>query len=71
MPGWVGPPPIIYRPSPEAKTPYVVTAADGMKRQDWMSLATNAGMWEHVVEAPGAVLNGGKQALYAVLGSVW
>jgi hypothetical protein len=36
-----------------------------------MFLATTTGMWEHVVEAPGAVLNGGKQALHAVLGSVW
>jgi hypothetical protein len=71
LPGWVGSPPITYRPSPKARTPYIVAPADGMKRQDWMSLAANAGMWEHVVEAPGAVLNGGKQALYAVLGSVW
>jgi hypothetical protein len=70
MPGWVGSSPI-NRPNPEARTPYVVAPADGMKRQDWMSLAATTGLWEHVVEAPGAVLNGGKQALYAVLGSVW
>jgi len=29
------------------------------------------GTWERVVEAPNAVLDGGKQALYGVLDSIW
>jgi hypothetical protein len=70
-PVWVGPPPVIYGPSPEAKTPYAVDPADGMKRRDWMSSADRSGIWERVVEAPGAVLDGGKQALYGILDSVW
>jgi hypothetical protein len=71
VPVWVCPPPIIYGPGPEARAPYAIDPADGMKRQDWMSLAATTGMREHVVEAPGAALNGGKQALYAILDSVW
>jgi hypothetical protein len=69
-PVWAGPPPIVYGPNPEAQTPSGVDVADGMKRRDWMSSATMSGIWEHVVEAPGAVLDGGKQALHGILGSV-
>jgi hypothetical protein len=36
-----------------------------------MSLAAVPGIWERVVDAPGAVLNGGKRALYGILDSVW
>lgn len=67
-PVWVGPPPVIYGTGPAVRAPYVVGPAQGMKRQDRMSLATMTG-W--VVEAPGAVLNGGKQALYGILDTVW
>jgi hypothetical protein len=67
----IGPPPIIYGPSPEARAPYGAGLADGMKRQDRISLAAITGTWQRVVNAPGAVLNGGKQALYGILDSVW
>jgi hypothetical protein len=34
-------------------------------------MASVRGAWERVVDAPGAVLNGGRQALYGVLDSMW
>jgi hypothetical protein len=71
VPVWVGPPPIIYGPGPEARAPYVVEPADATKRGDRMPSTGVTGMWERVVEAPGAVLDGGKQALYGVLDSIW
>jgi hypothetical protein len=71
VPVWVGPPPIIYGPSPEARAPYAIRPADGTKRQDLVSLATVRGTWERVVEAPGAVLNTGRQALYGILDAIW
>jgi hypothetical protein len=70
LPVWAGPSPIIYGSGAGARSPYVVVPADAMKRQDWMSSAMT-GFWERVVDAPGVVLNGGKQALYRVLDSVW
>jgi hypothetical protein len=71
VPARAGPPPVIYGPGPEARAPYAVGPADGAKRPDRMSLATLRGTWERVVEAPGAVLSSGKQALYGVLDSIW
>jgi hypothetical protein len=71
VPRWSGSPPIIYGPGPEARARYVVAPADGTKRRDWMSSAATTTMLERVVEAPGAVLNGGKQALYGILDSIW
>ena len=59
VPLWSGPPPIVYGPGPAARARYVVAPA-----------ATTT-MWERVVEAPGAVLNGGKQALYGILDAIW
>jgi hypothetical protein len=66
-----GRPSVIYGPSPEARAPYEVAPADAVKRQDRMSLAAVPGIWERVVDAPGAVLNGGKRAFYGILDSVW
>lgn len=70
-PVWVGPPPVIYGPSPEAMAPYAVNPADAGKRQDRMSSSPARAVWRRVVEAPGAVLDGGKQALYGVIDSIW
>jgi hypothetical protein len=70
VPVWVGPPPIINGRGSEARAPYVVDPVDSTKKQHEVSLAAVAGMWERVVEAPGAVLGGGKQALYGVLDSM-
>ena len=70
-PLWSGPSPIIYSPGPEARARYVVDPAGGAKRRDWMSSAAPTTVWERVVEAPGAVLNGGKQTLYGILDSIW
>jgi len=64
----IGPPPIIYAPGPEATVPQGVDLVDGMKRR---SLAAITGSWQRVVNAPGAALNRGKQALYGILDSVW
>ncbi|HLZ96409.1 MAG TPA: hypothetical protein VKP66_00600 [Steroidobacteraceae bacterium] len=71
VPVWVGPPPIIYGPGPDARAPYAAGSVDGTKTPDRMSIASVRGAWERVVEAPGAVLNGGKRALYGVLDSIW
>jgi hypothetical protein len=68
---WVGPPPVIYGLGPEASARYVIDPADGMKRQDRMPLPAKPSIWQRVVDAPGAVLNTGKQALYGILDSVW
>lgn len=66
----VGLPPVIYGPRPETKVP-VMDPAGGMKRQDRMLLPTKPSLWDRVVDAPGAVLNGGKQAFYDILDTVW
>src|ERR1700731_2371784 len=71
VPVWVGPPPIVNGPGPYARAPYAAGSADETKRQDRMSIASVRGAWERVVETPRAVLNGGKQALYGVLDSIW
>lgn len=70
-PAWVSPPPVIYGPSPELMAPYAINAADAAKRQDRMSSSPARAVWRRVVEAPGAVLDGGKQALVGVLNSIW
>jgi len=67
VPVWSGPPPIIYGSGAGVSAPYVTAPAAG---QDWMSSAMT-GTWARVVEAPGAVLNGGKHALYGILDSLW
>jgi len=41
-----------------------------MNRQDWTASAVT-GTWERVVDAPVVVLDGGKQALYGILDSLW
>lgn len=68
-PSWVGPPPVIYGP---ALGPNVtaVEAANAAKRQDRLSYA-KPGVIERVMDAPGAVLSGGRQALYSILDAVW
>jgi len=64
-PVWAGPPPIIYGSGAGAS--YVAVPA---QRQDWMASGmTNA--WGRVVDAPVAVLNGGKHALYGILDALW
>jgi hypothetical protein len=67
VPVWAGPPPIIYGygAGAEAAAPAYAT-----NRQGWMSSAVT-GTLERVVDAPVAVLSGGKQALYGVLDSLW
>ena len=70
-PVWVGPPPVIYGPTPEAMASYAINPADAAKRQDRMSSSSARAVWRRVLEAPGAVLDGGKQALYGVLDSIW
>jgi hypothetical protein len=70
-PVWLGPPPIIYGPTAEAITPCAISPAGAAASQDRLSSSPVTGMWRRVVEAPGAVLNGGKQALYGVLDSIW
>jgi hypothetical protein len=60
--------PIIYGPGAGARAPYAPPYA--MQRQDWMTSAV-AGPWERVVDAPVVVLNGGKNALYGILDSLW
>jgi hypothetical protein len=68
---WDGPPPVIYGPAPEAMAPYAINPADGTKTQDRMSSSPVTGIWRRVVAVPVAVLDGGKQALYGVLDSIW
>lgn len=70
VPVLAGPPPIIYGYGPGARAPYAAAPVDATNRQDWMSSAMT-GTFERVVDAPVAVLNGGKQALYGVLDSLW
>ena len=70
-PVWAGPPPVIYGPAPEAMAPYAINPADGTKTQDRMSSSPVTGIWRRVVAVPVAVLDGGKQALYGVLDSIW
>lgn len=62
------PPPIIYGPGAGARAPYAPPYA--MQRQDWMTSSVT-GTWERVVDAPAVVLNGGKNALYGILDSLW
>jgi hypothetical protein len=69
VPVWSGPPPIIYGSGAGVRAPYVAAPADAA-RQAWMSYAMT-GTWARVVEAPGAVLNGGKHALYGIIDSLW
>jgi hypothetical protein len=66
-PVWAGQPPIIYGSGVGARAPYVAVPA---QRQDWMASGM-ANAWGRVVDAPVAVLNGGKQALYGILDSLW
>lgn len=47
-----------------------VEAANAAKRQDRLSYA-KPGVIERVMDAPGAVLSGGRQALYSILDAVW
>jgi hypothetical protein len=69
---WDGPPPVIYGPAPEAMaSPYAINPADGTKTQARMSSSPVTGIWRRVVAVPVAVLDGGKQALYGVLDSIW
>jgi hypothetical protein len=70
VPVWAGPPPIIYGSGADARAPHVAVPADAMKSQDRASSAVT-GTWERVVDAPVAVLDGGKQALYGILDSLW
>jgi hypothetical protein len=68
-PSWVGPPPVIYGPAPG---PNVAAAepANATRRQDRLSYA-RPGVLERVMDAPGAVLSGGRQALSNILDAVW
>jgi hypothetical protein len=68
-PVWAGPPPVIYGPTPEAMATYVINPA--AKRQERISSSPVTGMWRRVVAVPVAVLDGGKQALYGVIDSIW
>jgi hypothetical protein len=68
---WAGPPPVIYGPAPEAMASYAINPADGTKTQARMSSLPVTGIWRRVVAVPVAVLDGGKQALYGVLDSIW
>ena len=70
-PVWAGPPPVIYGPAPEAMAPYAINPADGTKTQARMSSSPVRGIWRRVVAVPVAVLDGGKQALYGVLDTIW
>ena len=70
-PVWAGPPPVIYGPAPEAMASYAINPADGTKTQDRMSSSPARAIWRRVVAVPVAVLDGGKQALYGVLDTIW
>jgi hypothetical protein len=70
VPVLAGPRPVIYGYGAGARAPYAAAPVDATNRQDWMSSAMT-GTLERVVDAPVAVLNGGKQALYGVLDSLW
>jgi hypothetical protein len=70
-PVWAGRPPVIYGPAPEAMPSYAINPADGTKTQDRMSSSPVTGIWRRVVAVPVAVLDGGKQALYGVLDTIW
>jgi hypothetical protein len=70
VPVWAGPPPIIYGYGAGPRSPYAAAPADATNRQGWMSSAVT-GTLDRVVDAPVAVLSGGKQALYGVLDSLW
>jgi hypothetical protein len=50
---------------------YAINPADGTKTQARMSSSPVTGIWRRVVAVPVAVLDGGKQALYGVLDSIW
>ena len=68
---WAGRPPVIYGPATEAMPSYAINPADGTKTQDRMSSSPVTGIWRRVVAVPVAVLDGGKQALYGVLDTIW
>jgi hypothetical protein len=51
--------------------PYAINPADGTKTQARMSSSPVRGIWRRVVAVPVAVLDGGKQALYGVLDTIW
>ncbi|WFU77573.1 hypothetical protein QA645_23755 [Bradyrhizobium sp. CIAT3101] len=68
-PSWGGPPPVIYGPAP-APNVAVAEPANATKRQDRLSYA-RPGVLERVMDAPGAVLSGGRQALSNILDAVW
>ena len=70
-PVWAGRPPVIYGPAPEAMASYAINPADGTKTQDRMSSSPMTGIWRRVVAVPVAALDGGKQALYGVLDTIW
>ena len=70
VPVLAGPPPIIYGYGAGAGAPYAAAPAYAANRPGWMSSAVT-GTLERVVDAPVAVLSGGKQALYGVLDSLW
>ena len=68
-PSWVGPPPMIYGPAP-APNLAAAEPAGASKRQDRLSY-TKHGVLERVMDAPGTVLSGGRQALSNILDAVW
>ncbi|MCP3382826.1 hypothetical protein NLM31_20890 [Bradyrhizobium sp. CCGUVB4N] len=68
-PSWGGPPPVIYGPAP-APNVAVAEPANATKRQDRLSYA-RSGVLERVMDAPGAVLSGGRQALSNILDAIW
>jgi hypothetical protein len=70
-PVWAGRPPVIYGPATEAMPSYAINPADGTKTQARMSSSPVRGIWRRVVAVPVAVLDGGKQALYGVLDTIW
>jgi len=67
---WAAPPPVIYGYDAGARAPYAAAPAYATNRQDWMSSAMT-GTLERVADAPVAVLNGGKQALYGIVDTLW
>jgi hypothetical protein len=68
-PSWVGPPPVIYGQAPGPNVA-VAEPANAIKRQGRLSYA-RPGVLERVMDAPGAVLSGGRQALSNILDAVW
>lgn len=69
-PRWIGPPPIVYGRGPVASAPMAAESPSVDKKQDRLP-SEKPGILQQMVNAPGAVLRGGRQVFYDILDTVW